>query len=253
MTLQPRDASHSPRGPAAGFWRCVGLDLMRLVLRRRALGVILGLTGIGAFLTELKPWSTPDTFWLHYDDYMAFACPIIGIVISAGSFAEDRRIRYTRLVLLRGYTRRAYAWAKALSVAGSAVVVGGIGLLGFLLTARLRFPPEIWTRPLLPDLVPLAYLAVAAGGLALMSFMASALIENEYIVSFVPFVCLIASVALIRKSRFSPAVHVDAWSDIAVGEYPPPFSVPGEFLYWLVLGGILAAAGSELYAWRQRD
>jgi ABC-type transport system involved in multi-copper enzyme maturation permease subunit len=156
-------------------------------------------------------------------------------------------------VLLHGFTRRAYAWAKALSVAGSAFLVSGLGFLCFLFAARLRFPPSIWTRPLLPDLVVVAFLAWIAGGTALMGFVASSLTRNEYVAALTPFLVLTACAFLFHSSALSPTPHVDAWHSVAMGRSAIYFTTPGEFLYWLVLGALLAATGSELYARRQGD
>ena len=242
----------SPRLPGS-FRHLIQVELGRLAGRRRAMFVMLGIIGIGVFLTEIDEWSSPANFWRHHRHPLTFSCIIAGMAVAAGSFAEDRRTRHARLVLLRGYSRRSYAWAKALSIAGSTGVVAGLGYLGFLLTARFWFPPGIWLRPLLPDLVPLAFLTVVAMGLSLMGFLAGALTHNEYVAAFTPFFVIIAVIFIFPRATFSPAVQIEVWHAVIDPHPPAALTITGSFLYWLVLGTGLAALGSELFARSQQD
>ena len=251
--MRPAATATSAARLPGSFWRFVWIDACRLARRRRAWFVMLGIVGIGTFLTDPGPRSASETFWNEHHKYPTLGAIVAGMAVAAGSLAEDRRTRYARLVLLRGYSRRLYAWAKALAVAGSTGLVAGLGYLGFLLAARLHYPLVIWTRPLLPDLVPLAFLTVVAMGLSLMGFVAGALTHNEYVASFAPFFILIAALFTLRYFTYSPAVQMEAWLALVGPHRPMELTITGSFLYWLVLGTGLCALGSELFARSQQD
>ena len=240
----------SAPGSSRMFARLVWTELRRLVCRRRAWLVIVGLTIAGAYLTDHQV--TPDRFWDLFGQSMPFGCVIAAVVVASGSFAEDRRLRRTRMVLLRGYSRRSYAWAKALATAGSTALVTWCGFLGFVLAARLRLPPDIWTRPLLPDMLPLALLAAAAVGLASIGFFVGVATGNEYVAAVASVIVPFVLGLILYRSRFDPMEQLDAWRPL-VRHRVPRLPVYGTFLYWLGVTSFLSLLGSELFARSEKD
>lgn len=209
----------------------------------------LGVTGLGLSMMRAPGPTTPPIHgvWSAADGSLALGA-IAASVLLAGSLAEDRRTGYTRLVLARGYSRRAYALAKALAVALSTGLVTALGLAAFLAVAWVRLPLDAWMMPAARDfLYPPALLSLTASGLALTGVLSGAFSKNVYVASAVPLIILVASAFLMRNSPLSPAVHLDAWRDLV---RPRPFvpAVHLAALYWLAFGTLTAAASVEAFA-----
>jgi ABC-type transport system involved in multi-copper enzyme maturation permease subunit len=211
--------------------------------------VALGVTGLGVSMMSTPGPTIPPIHGVWDSADFSLALGAIGAaVVLAGSLAEDRRTGYTRLVLARGYSRRAYALAKALAVALGAGLATALGLIAFLALAWIRLPPDAWMMSSAREfLYPLALLSLTASGLALAGVLSGTLSRNAYVASAVPLILLVAAAFLMGNSPLSPAAHLDAWRDLV---RPRPFvpAVHLAALYWLAFGTLTAAASGEVFA-----
>ena len=228
----------------------------RRLFRWRALFVTVGLAGFGLTVMRVPSSIAPPILgvWSAVDSpLLTLGGVLVAIIVASGSLAEDRRTKYTRLVLARGYSRRAYVLAKALAVALSTGLVTCLGLIGLLALAKNRLPPDAWMMATWRDLLlPLALLALATSGLALTGLLAGVVSKSVYIAHAAPLVVMVAAAVLMSNSPLSPAVHIEAWRDVL---RPRPFVPPVRyaFLYWVAFGGLMALAGGEIFARTDKD
>ena len=209
----------------------------------------LWVAGLGVSMMRTPGSTTPPILgvWSAADESLP-AGALVAAVVMAGSLAEDRRTGYTRLVLARGYSRRAYALGKALAVALSTGLVTCLGLVAFMALAWFRLPPDAWMMPAARDyLYPLALLSLTGSGLVLAGFLSGAFSKNAYVASAVPIILLVAAAYWMKHSPLSPTVYLDSWHDLV---RPRPFVPTVRFavLYWVCFGTLMALAGGEAFA-----
>jgi ABC-type transport system involved in multi-copper enzyme maturation permease subunit len=235
--------------------RLVWVELRRF-LDRRALLVALGLTGLGIFTMRipLSGVSSIHGVWTTVDNpIMTTGAIVVAIAVASGALAEDRHTRYTRLFLVRGYSRRAYVLAKALAVAVSTGLVTCAGLTGFLILARLRLPLDAWMMATWRDfLLPPVLMSLATSALALIGVLAGAVSKSVWVAYAAPLAVLVASALFLPRSTVNPAAVVEAWRNALQQR---PFVLPAHLslLYWAAFGGLMALLSSEIFARTEED
>jgi ABC-type transport system involved in multi-copper enzyme maturation permease subunit len=190
--------------------------------------------------------------WDAANSSLSLGSILVASIVAAGALAEDRRTRYARLVLSRGYSRRTYALAKALAMALSGGLVTGLGLGGFLLLAWIQLPVQGWTISIPDLLLPLAMLSLSAAGLSVAGFLAGTISSNVYVASAMPIIVIIATGFLLGRNPWSPAFQIDAWQHVVRPrslDWPAPYVL----LYWVAFSSLIAVLGAEIFSRTERD
>ena len=237
-------------GARPSLGRLVWSELCRHVLGWRSWLVVAAFVTLGLY--RLLPYwpGPPRPLWDGLRGSLSLGGVAAATLVAGSSFAELRKTRFARLMLLRGYTRRSYAAANALATAASTALVTGVASLGCI--AAAWWQPETWLPPGRSDLLPLAMLVAAAAGMSLTGFLAGAIAPSPQVASAAPPVVMIVAAFLLRKSPFSPLTQLEAWRSV-VHASPPALPVPGTFLYWAAVAAFTSLLAIEIYARSERD